>query len=475
MKSILFCLFIFSLSIYAEPVKPGKYNVLFIISDDLSSRALACYGNSQCKTPNIDKLAEQGTRFTNTYCQYPVCGASRASFMSGLYPHQTGVLGNGDAKNIDKKIGANFTMTQNFKEQGYYSVRVGKIYHMLIPGNITEGVSGPDHKDSWSEAFNFQGNEWFSEGEAEAIDNTKLNMDKTKHYALGFGGAFYSVKTPDEKKQPDYLAANKAIDIINNKSEKPFFLALGFIRPHVPLVAPKKYFDMYPTEKMIPAELIDEDLKDIPKAGIGKNSKGIGVEEKIKQQKILSAYYASVTFMDEQVGRVIDALEKKGLRENTIVIFTSDHGWHLGEHTFWQKMNLHEESAQVPMIISAPGQKPAICSSMTELLDLYPTLSKLCNLKTPSHVKGKDLTPILNDPKATVRKAAFCVMRKDYYMFRTDKWAFIQYGTKGQKGYELYNMKKDPKQYTNLAKKAEYKSILEQFKTQLAEKLKFSK
>ena len=449
-----------------------KPNVLFIISDDLSSRALPAYGNKQCKTPNIDRLAQQGTLFKNTYCQYPVCGASRASFMSGMYPHAIGILSNGASTSFTAKLGTRLTMTQNFIKNGYYAPRIGKMYHMLIPGNITEGVSGPDHPESFSEVFNFQGDEWFSQGEAEALCNTRLKMNKTKHYGLGFGTAFYSVKTANDGSQPDYRAASKAIDIIKNKKDKPFFISLGFIRPHVPLVAPKKYFDMYPPEKMILINDSPDYLKDNPKAGRSKTTAKFGIQDKMTQKKMISAYYASVSFMDAQVGRVLDALEQEGLRENTIIVFTSDHGWHLGEHTFWQKMNIHEESAQVPMIISLPGQKARVTTSLTELLDLYPTLSSLCSLDIPAHVQGKDISPILQNPTASVREAAFTVVNKDSFMLRTNKWAFMQYGPKGGKGLELYDMHKDPRQYKNLAKRIEYREVLQKFKNKLHVKLK---
>lgn len=466
MKFVYVCLLLLSCGISAQE----KKNVLFIISDDLSSRALPAYGNSQCKTPNIDRIVSQGTLFKNTYCQFPVCGASRASFMSGMYPHQTGVLSN-NISQFEKNLGSRLTMTQNFMKHGYYAPRIGKMYHMLIPGNITEGISGPDHTASFSEVFNFKGDEWFSKGEAEALCKTKLNMDKTKHYALGFGGAFYAVKTPEGESQPDYRAASKAIEVIKNKKDKPFFISLGLIRPHVPLVAPKKYFDMYPPGDMILCKDTEEDLKDIPKAGHSKTTKKYGIEDEMTRKKILSAYYASVTFMDAQVGRVLDAIEREGLRENTIIVFTSDHGWHLGEHTFWQKVNLHEESAQVPLIISTPGQQPAVSTSMTELLDLYPTLSKQCGLNVPSHVMGKDITPIIKNPKASIREAAFCVTGKNKFMLRSKKWAFMQYGKNGEKGFELYDMKKDPGQHTNLAKRIEYKELLEQYKGILKKKM----
>lgn len=469
-------IFLVLLTLLCLNLPAEKYNVLFIISDDLSSRALGAYGNEQCQTPNIDKLASQGTLFTNAYCQFPVCGASRASFMSGMYPHQTGVLGN-NTNPFNSRLGSRYTMSQNFYKQGYYAARVGKIYHMLIPGNITEGVSGPDHADSWNEAFNFQGNEWFSNGEAEAICKTKLEMDKTKHYRLGFGSAFYSVKVPDaeENLQPDFRAASKTIELIDKHTDKPFFLAVGLIRPHVPLVAPKKYFDMYPPEKIKLTEVVEGDLDDIPKAGHSKTTQGFGMVEKIKQQKALASYYAAATFMDDQVGRIITHLEKKGLREKTIIVFTSDHGWHLGEHSFWQKMNLHEEAAQVPMIISVPGQKPQKTSTMAELLDLYPTLSDYCGIKIPEHVRGLSLKPVISREKQSVRDAALCVLRQDCFMVRTEKWALMQYGDKGQKGYELYDMENDPKQYKNLAKDQKYSSVLEEMKMKLQAKLKIAK
>lgn len=467
MKFVCVLLVLISLSLLGEE----KKNVLFIISDDLSPRALSIYGNTQCKTPNIDRIVSQGTVFKNAYCQFPVCGASRASFMSGLYPHQTGVLSN-NISAFEKNLGSRLTMTQNFMKNGYYAPRIGKMYHMLIPGNITEGVSGPDHPASFSEVFNFQGDEWFSVGAAEALCKTKLNMDKTKHYKLGFGGAFYSVKTPEGESQPDYRAASKAIEIIKNKKDQPFFISLGLIRPHVPLVAPKEYFDMYPPEEMILNKDTADDLKDIPLAGHSKTTKKFGIEDEMTRKKIISAYYASVTFMDAQIGRVLDVLEDEGLRENTIIVFTSDHGWHLGEHTFWQKLNLHEESAQVPLVISAPGQKPAISKSMVELLDLYPTLSKYCDLEVPSHVMGKSLLPIINNPKSSVREIAFCVTGKDKFMLRSKKWAFMQYGKDGEKGFELYDMQKDPGQHTNLAKRIEHKEVLNNFKVKLKEKLK---
>lgn len=191
----------------------------------------------------------------------------------------------------------------------------------------------------------------------------------------------------------------------------------------------------------------------------------------VRQKKAVAGYYASVAYMDAQVGKVMAALKKAGLDEKTIVIFTSDHGYHLGEHDFWAKVSLHEESARVPLIIRVPGKKPAVCRSLTELLDLYPTVSRLCGLKVPSRLQGKDISRMLDDPSHQVRDAAFCVNGRGF-LLREEKWAYIQYGERARRGIELFDMVKDPKQYTNLAGMPRYKPVVERFKAKFAAKMK---
>ena len=191
----------------------------------------------------------------------------------------------------------------------------------------------------------------------------------------------------------------------------------------------------------------------------------------VRQKKAVAGYYAAVAYMDAQVGKVMSALRKAGLEENTIVIFTSDHGYHLGEHDFWAKVSLHEESALVPLIISVPGKQPAVCDSFVELLDLYPTVAKLCGLDVPVRLQGKDISRMLDDPKHAVRDAAFCVNGKGF-LLRTDRWAFMQYGESGARGTELYDMRADPEQYDNLAEKPEHQELVAKFRTRLAAKLK---
>lgn len=470
-KRIIFIVLVLCQGFFVYSQSKEKPNVVFIIADDLTSTALACYGNEQVKTPNIDKLAQNGMLFEQAYCQFPVCGASRASFMSGMYPQAIKVQGNGPAQNFTELLGNRKSMSQNFKDQGYFTARVSKIYHMKVPGDITAGVDGPDHEASWTERCNVQGGEWHSKGVYENIGRGKLKRDDlTKHYDLGFGGAFVSVKTEGiGSDQPDYKAASKAIEIINKERGKPFFLAVGLVRPHVPLVAPQSYFDMYPPKTLAIADFFKEDLDDIPVAGRSvRSSKRFGVESKEKQQDVLAAYYASVTFMDAQVGRIVKALATKGILDNTIVVFTSDHGWHLGEHSFWQKMSIHEESAKVPIIVKAPGKKTGVTSaSLVEMIDFYPTLASLCGLDVPKHIQGKSFVKILDNPSSTIRTTAYCNKEKSH-LLRTDRWAYLTHSD----GVELYDMIKDPKQITNLSKDLKYASIVKGFSVELKKKLK---
>ncbi len=441
-----------------------RYNVLFIISDDLTATALSCYGNQVCQTPNIDRLAAQGTRFTRAYCQGTYCGPSRASFMSGYYPHAINMLGYGSPR---PAIGDRETWAQHFKNAGYYSARVSKIFHMGVPGGIESGGDGADDPISWTERFNSPGPEWKAPGPGETLEG---NPDGKKP-VVG-GNTFVYVKAEgDDLVHSDGKTAAKACELIEAHKDETFFLGVGFVRPHVPFVSPSAYYDPFPFDQMKLPEKIDGDWDDIPQRGINyKTSKNMQMDVP-KQKKAVGAYYASVAFMDAQVGKVLAALKKAGLEERTIVIFTSDHGYHLGEHDFWAKVSLHDESAAVPLIISVPGKKPAVCKSFTELLDLYPTLSSLCGLEVPSRLQGKDISPMLDDPQYEVRDAAFSVNGRGY-LIREDKWAFIQYGEDAKGGMELFDMAKDPKQYTNLANRPEHQEQVARLQAKLIAKLK---
>ncbi len=471
---LLLWVFSVSASSAQENSDAKPFNVLFLISDDLTSTALSCYGNQICQTPNIDALAARGTRFTRAYCQGTYCGPSRASFMSGYYPHATGVMGYTNPRPI---LGDRATWSQHFKNNGYYSARVSKIYHMGVPGGVQLGGDGRDHDSyngaddalSWTERFNTPGPEWMAAGIGETLEG---NPDGKKP-AVG-GNTFVVVEADgDDDVHADGKAAVKAIELIKAHKDKPFWLGVGFVRPHVPFVAPKKYYEPFlPYDKLELPPKIEGDWDDIPKPGINyKTSLNMKMDIR-RQKKALGGYYASVAYMDAQVGRVLKALEEAGIADQTIVIFTSDHGYHLGEHDFWAKVSLLDESSQVPLIISVPGKKPAVCHSLVELLDLFPTTASLCGLEVPERIQGKDISSLLDDPEQSVRDAAFSTapMRKGL-LLRTDQYSFIQYGEDAKNGIELYDVKSDPGQYTNLAEKADFAPVVENFRKQMQAKL----
>ncbi|MGY8655294.1 MAG: sulfatase [Verrucomicrobiia bacterium] len=451
---------------YAAQAKQ-RYNVLFIISDDLTSTALSCYGNQVCQTPNIDRLAARGTRFTRAYCQGTYCGPSRASFMSGYYPHATGMLG---YKSPRPMIGDRAMWAEHFKDNGYYSARVSKIFHMGVPGGIEKGDDGPDDAACWTERFNSKGPEWKAPGDGETLEG---NPDG-KRPVVG-GNTFVVVEADgDDLVHSDGKTAAKAVELIEKHKGERFWLGVGFVRPHVPFVAPRAYYERYlPYSKHELPHRVSWDWNDIPKAGINyKTSFNMKMDER-RQKKAVGGYYASVSFMDAQVGKVLDAVEEAGIADETIIIFTSDHGYHLGEHDFWAKVSLLDESSQVPLIISVPGKKPAVCNSFAELLDLYPTTASLCGLEVPARIQGKDISRMLDDPKHEVREAAFSVSgSRRGLLLRDDQYAFIQYAEDASKGIELYDVKKDPAQFTNLAEDKRHKATVEAYKAKLAAKLK---
>jgi len=341
---------------------------------------------------------------------------------------------------------------------------------MGVPGSIETGDDSSDDARSWTERFNSQGPEWKAAGDGETLEG---NPDGKKP-VVG-GNTFVVVEADgDDQIHSDGKTAAKAVDLIKKHKEEPFWLGVGFVRPHVPFVAPRKYYEDYtPYDKMVLPEKVLGDWDDIPKAGINyKTSENMKMDIR-RQKKAVGGYYASVAYMDAQVGKVLDALEEEGLADKTIVIFTSDHGYHLGEHDFWAKVSLRDESAGVPLIISVPGKKPAVCDSLVELLDLYPTVTGLCGLNIPTNIQGKDISRMLDKPSFKVRDAAFSVapMRKGF-LLREDRYAYIQYGEQAESGIELFDTWKDPKQYTNLADNPEYRSTVERFRAGMKEKLR---
>ncbi|MCO8120578.1 sulfatase [Stieleria sp. TO1_6] len=446
-------------------------NVLFIISDDLTATALSCYGNTVCSTPNIDALASSGTRFTRAYCQGTYCGPSRASLMSGYYPHATGVFG---YKNPRPQIGDRATWSQHFKNNGYFAARVSKIFHMGVPGGIEDhgtdqDYNGADDERSWTQRFNSPGPEWRAEGDGETLER---NPNGTKP-VVG-GNTFVVVEADgDDSVHSDGKTATKACELLQQERVDPFWLGVGFVRPHVPFVAPREYFaDFKPYDRIELPPKVPGDWDDIPTLGINyKTSRNMQMDFR-RQKKAVGGYYAAVRYMDAQVGKVLSVLDASGKADNTIVIFTSDHGYHLGEHDFWAKVSLRDESAAVPLIIRVPGKQPAVCSSFVELLDLYPTVASLCGLEVPPHIQGVDISAMLDDPTVTVRESAFCVapMRKGF-LIRENRFAFIQYREDGSGGIELFDVDADPNQYTNLAERTEFQPVVKQMQEKLKAKL----
>ncbi|MCP4782746.1 MAG: sulfatase [Fuerstiella sp.] len=437
----------------AEQPKPDIKNVLFIISDDLRAGVLGCYGDSMCQTPNIDKLAAQALVFDRAYCQGTVCGPSRTSFMFSRYK------GKGDV-----------TLGQHFRQNGRYSARVGKIFHMRVPGDIIAGTDGQDIPETWTERFNSQGNEAHTPGDYACLNlnifTTELEgRQSTKMPHRMFVSVQYDGTGSD---QPDHKTATKTIELLQKHRDEQFFIAAGFVRPHYPMVAPHQYFSPYPWQKTTVPEQRPGDLDDIPKLGVpGSRSALNGIDKYPDNQKRMwAAYYAAVTFMDEQVGRLVDELDRLGLRESTAIVFTSDHGYHLGDHTFWQKNNVHEQVIRIPLMISVPGLRSGRTDSIVELVDLFPTLCELTSLSLPDGLHGTSLVPVLQDHSAVIKQGALSFAKGTSW--RTNDWSYMQYNDGTQ---ELYDMKKDPGQFTNLVGDPQHAATLQQQAKQMKARL----
>ncbi len=409
-----------------------RTNVLFIVSDDLNTD-LALYGHPLVKSPNLDRLAARGVVFERAYCQAPVCNPSRASFMTGLYPDQTGVLTNGG--DFRKTAPDVVTLPMMFRNNGYYTARVGKIYHYGVPNQI--GTDGEDHPASWVEVRN------------------PIGRDKSDEYLITtiappsrreFGGTLsWLAADGRDEEQTDAIGAAAAIDLLERRKDEPFFIAVGFYRPHTPYVAPRKYFEMYPPSLVrLPNEPLD-DLLDVPAAAWVQRTYQELMDE-LTQRRVLQAYYASISFLDAQVGRVLDAVDRLGLADNTVIVFTSDHGYHMGEHKLWQKTTLFENSTRVPLIVAAPGfesTRGRRTGAVTELVDIYPTLGELAGLDTPASVRGASFRPQLADVASPGKSAALTTFvttdrqhvggprhrpTEKSYSIRTERWRYTEWG-----------------------------------------------
>ncbi|WP_169977925.1 sulfatase [Tautonia rosea] len=423
-------------------------NVLFLISDDLNN-ALNTYGHPQMKTPNLDRLAARGVRFDRAYCQFPLCGPSRNSMLTGLYPNSTGIHAN--AQIFRQSIPSQVSLPQAFRLDGYFAARIGKLYHYGVPRSV--GTNGHDDPGSWELELNPAG-----------VDRLE---EEPKIFTLTpgqFGGtlSWYASPKSDEYHTDGIMASDAewVLERCARQADRPFFLAVGFYRPHTPYVAPEGYFKQYPVDQIPLVEGVEEDQKDIPPPGLMSYKREQDKLTDALRREAIQAYYASISFMDAQVGRVLDALDRLGLAENTIVVMTSDHGYHLGEHGLWQKMSLFEESARVPLIIAAPGVSKGgtVAPAPVGLIDLYPTLAELCGVEAPENLQGQSLVPILKDPNEPGRGWSLSQVTRGGggqgrffgYSIRTPRWRYTEWD-EGNRGIELYDHEADPREQTNLA------------------------
>ncbi len=435
-----------------EPA-PQRPNVLFIAVDDLAC-TLGCYGDLIAQTPHIDRLAASGTCFQHAYNQLPLCNPTRASVMTGLRPDTIGVY------DLDRhfrdQVPDVVTLPQAFQQAGYFAARVGKIYHYNVPAAI--GTEGFDDPPSWQRTVNPKGRDKADEA---------LVFNAEPHRKISGALSWLAAEGTDAQ-QTDGMIATEAIEILKQKRDQPFFLAVGFFRPHTPYVAPQKYFDMYPLDSLRLPYAPADDRDDIPTAAFAHNCPvpNYGLDE-LTLLKATQAYYACVSFVDAQVGRLLDSLEELGLAEKTIVVFWSDHGYHLGDHNgVWQKRTLFEQAARTPLIIrdprttlTAPAAK-GDCRRIVELVDIYPTLTDLGQIDSPSGLEGRSLRALIENPAADWDGAAVTQILRpaddrlpEQVMgcsIRTQRYRYTEWG-EGKQGVELYDHQTDPNEYNNLA------------------------
>lgn len=425
-------------------------NVLFIMIDDLKP-TLGTYGHPLVKSPNVDKLAKMGVQFNNAHCNFAVCGPSRGSLMTGLRPESLGILDN--TTPLQPLLKGRETLPYLFKLNGYETIGLGKTFH----------DKEPDHEDAkaWDAYYKFETTELGWTGEKRNPTDGVLPW------------CFWQACEGTDDDQEDGQIAKKAVELIKTKREKPFFLAVGFKKPHDPFVAPKKYFDMYPLEDCDPIE-VPEDYELPYDHSLMSWSKVFDKFDDRDKREFLRSYYACTSFMDAQVGRLLDALEETGQLDNTLIVFFGDHGYHLGENKWWNKVTVYEQGTRAPFIIAgnAVKKKGVKSEAMFEFIDIYPTMVELMGLEAPDHLEGKSFAAVVEDGELPFKDQVYAVTRRGNKMGRMVKnkaWRYIEWDL-GKHGAELYDQAKDPLEYINLAAKEEYAEVVAEMKALLAAK-----
>jgi iduronate 2-sulfatase len=450
-------------------------NVLFISIDDLNDWTGALEGHPQAITPSLDKLCEQGLLFTNAHCSQPVCTASRNSLLSGIHPSRSGWYSSTSAmvKSYDQVMEDHKMLPQYFKDNGYKTMAVGKIFH--------SGVS--DYKDKTSEFWDkvapdykvpkdlkdrgdgYGGSKFYPFPK----DGSQIVNHYGKDYNSGHSLCWGALDREDmpEGKMFDELISEWAVDQLNQDHEKPFFLAVGFVRPHVPYTAPKEYFDLYNLDEIIIPEVPEDEMTDIPDMGksiafgtirTGDHYAVVNLSDTYWKE-LVYGYLACISFVDDQAGKVIEALENSKYADNTIVVLWSDHGQHLGEKKHWRKQALWEESTKVPLCIKVPRQKSrGLTSSRTvSLLDIYPTLVDLCGLPETDKLDGNSLVPLIHNPDLEWDKPVLSTWYYKNHSVRSENWRYTRYRDGSE---ELYDHLEDPGEHRNLAGDPAYAEII---------------
>jgi len=460
-KNVLLGCFVFITSCIPTVAAETKYNVLFIAVDDLRPE-LGCYGNKVIKSPNIDAIAKKGLSFDRAYCQQAVCSPSRTSLMTGRRPDTTKVY---DLEtHFRDTIPDVVTLAEHFKANGYESHGLNKIFH----GSL-------DDRKSWSVPHWIPSAPPYGPQGQKILEENRKGLHGKAKEAQKSKGPPWEAPTLNDNELPDGQTADEAIKRLQQLKDKPFFLAVGFIKPHLPFVAPKKYWDLYDPEKIEPAPNPKFPKGSPAYAGTDwnelRNYVGIpksGPLPEAMAREAKHGYYAAVSYMDAQVGRVVNELERLGLRDKTIIILWGDHGWQLGEHGLWCKHTNFEIATRVPLLISVPKQKSAgkHSDALVEFVDIYPTLTELCGLPTPAGLEGTSFKPLIDNPKREWKKAAFSQYPRNIpgqgramgYSMKTDQFRFTQWAVpeKNFVEYELFDHKKDPQENVNLAKDSKY-------------------